>query len=490
MSTGPAAPTRPRSRWRRRLLYGLVILLGLLGPPVGFHVWHAYSSSRELREALEELDGTEPGWRLEDLEASRPTVVYAKNSALVVLAVGAKLPAGWDRDQPFDIPMELAELHPTVRLDEKQATFLRGRLNKVRLALAQVCKLNSLERGRYAVNWTPDGYSTLLPHLQQVRDVGGLLDWDATLKAQDSDFAGAWESARLVLLTGRSVGDEPCFVSYLVRKSVSGMAVYQMQRVLAQGEVSAASLESTQKLLEDEGAIDLMTFVTKGERASLHRLFSALADGTVKLSQIGGGGAGSVKDEISDYVTVKQEASRSHAWALRHCTKAVEFTKRPLHEHLRLFDSWASEAKEGPTLARLVLPAYEKVLVANVRYVGQFRCACVGMSVERFRLTHKRWPVTLDELVKVGLLTRVPADPYDGKPLRFRKTADGVAVFSVGPKGHFRGDAWDRQPSEMEDRHVAQALEFRLWDTPQRGRPAPPWPKESDPDDPPPPQAP
>ncbi len=57
------------------------------------------------------------------------------------------------------------------------------------------------------------------------------------------------------------------------------------------------------------------------------------------------------------------------------------------------------------------------------------RTAC---AVERWRLVHPdRLPDSLAELVP-KFLDRVPVDPIDGQPLRYRKTARGYCIYSIG----------------------------------------------------------
>ena len=59
------------------------------------------------------------------------------------------------------------------------------------------------------------------------------------------------------------------------------------------------------------------------------------------------------------------------------------------------------------------------------------RCGVVMLAVERFRLRHGHWPMTLDEL-PTDLLVRVPTDPLDGKPLRYVRRAGEVVIYSIG----------------------------------------------------------
>ena len=60
------------------------------------------------------------------------------------------------------------------------------------------------------------------------------------------------------------------------------------------------------------------------------------------------------------------------------------------------------------------------------------RCMVVALACERYRLNHseKTWPASLEELVKAKLLDAVPVDPMDNQPLRYRRTKEGIVVYS------------------------------------------------------------
>ena len=64
-------------------------------------------------------------------------------------------------------------------------------------------------------------------------------------------------------------------------------------------------------------------------------------------------------------------------------------------------------------------------------------------AAEEYRLTHQRWPESLAQLVQAGLLANTPIDEFDGQPLRWRRTADGLVIYSIGPSRKYEGDALD-----------------------------------------------
>jgi hypothetical protein len=59
------------------------------------------------------------------------------------------------------------------------------------------------------------------------------------------------------------------------------------------------------------------------------------------------------------------------------------------------------------------------------------RDAQTAIAVERYRLANGRLPNQLRDLTPT-FLPAVPADPFDGKPLRYKPLAKGYVVYSVG----------------------------------------------------------
>ncbi len=59
----------------------------------------------------------------------------------------------------------------------------------------------------------------------------------------------------------------------------------------------------------------------------------------------------------------------------------------------------------------------------------------VGAAVIRWKDHHGSFPDTLDEC-----MNQVPLDPFDLRPMRYRKEGDGFVVYSVGATGKFDGD--------------------------------------------------
>jgi hypothetical protein len=161
----------------------------------------------------------------------------------------------------------------------------------------------------------------------------------------------------------------------------TGVAVQTLERVLAQGEPSAAELKKMQELLEAEAAEPLLLIAARGERAGMHELLKAMKSGDVKLSALAGGG-GTVADVAGPALT-----RGSHAKVLRLMTEYVEMAKLPPEqqvEPLKAVDAKTKQAKvQYDIVTGLVMPGVLKVAEASRRDQGYLRCAIVAVAAER-----------------------------------------------------------------------------------------------------------
>jgi hypothetical protein len=461
----------PQTPKRRRWLPRGLLLLGALAVGTVAYLWHQHDrTERELEAVIAATDRLDPGWRLADLEAARPEVAFDANSADLIGKLGpaaiAVLNKGKVRGDLNAITEELKGLPPTARLDAQQTARLRACLAPLLGPLTEARKLADLPSGRRPINLTP-GVSESLRHV----DDGGILIWllseDVVLRLQESDVPAAWRSCQAVHHISRFYAGEPMAAVQTVCVAQRGRALRLMERVLAQGEVSAADLKSTQRLLDEETSEAPLLVALRSHRAWQHHLFSQLAVGRISLAEFQQQNVGSFasptwKQEVEAFLD-RGQIKPAHIWTLRHYNEAVAIAKRPLAEIEPALEKLVAEA-DPPRLAMSFNLKHFAPYLSPRKVQSELGCARAALAVERYRQKHKRWPAALDDLVADGLLDAVPTDGYDGRPLRYRPTKDGVVVYSVAADGQGDGAALDRQPIDPE------RLEFRLWDVERRRR--------------------
>jgi hypothetical protein len=417
-----------------------------------------------LEHAIAELDEADPCWRLEDIEASREQIPPAHNAALVVMALPEDFLAAW-APKVYDV---LGDAPPPELLTAKQTRALREALVRLEPVLGQAQKLRHFDKGRFPIQWPENGLGPSLHPQGKAREAAGLLTFVALLRCQDGEISKAWDACYTAFKACKCLGDEPSLGALLMRFGIRGIAVSHIERTLAQGQVSLDALAETQRLLEAEAGANFLTGAIRGERALLHRTFLSLEAGQTKPDELVGWVIAKSDFESWKRDLAQQSPARffrgSHAETLRLMTQLAGIAKQPIEQREAALAQWEKTVANGPEVVKAALHGFQHIFRHDSAGQARLRCAVAGLAVEAYRCRHGAWPKDLKGLVTSGRLANVPLDPHDGQALRFRPTQDGVVIFSVGPTGNGRGDAWDQKDPEP----FAHAHEFRLWNVDRR----------------------
>ena len=442
---------------------------------LGLMLYSHFGSEGAWADAEAEADRDDPRWRLFEIEADRPQMADSDNSALYIMAVLRKGKISvWspNRDAIFE------NLPANAQLNAQQVELIRTSFAKVPGQIEAARKLKGMPAGRCPLKFSDDWISTLIPNQQDTREIADWLKHDAMLLAQEGDCDAAIESCQGIVNVSRSVKDDPFLITNLIRFAELNLAMEALERVLAQGEPSEERLASMQAMLERELPENSFLLGIRGERAGTHYLFENLRAGKVKqnpFALIGRGGV-DTGHPIYDWMAENFPSTliRYYPDHLRTMNRMVAAARLPLHERNAALKKIQKDAidSENP-ISRLLLPATDKVETSERRLQIYLRSMIVALACERYRLKdeHKRWPAALDDLVKAKLLTSVPTDPIDNQPLRFRRTKEGVVIYSVGL------DGVDNQGNIQRDNPFNPGVDlgYRLFDPQFRRRqPLPP----------------
>jgi hypothetical protein len=454
-------------RRRRRVLWLLAAAAVLLLGGVGMrHQLNRRQIRADLQAAQDKLDHDDPGWRIEGIMAARAEIPNADNSARCVVAAHKLLPKNWP---PLPLDEALRSVVRNEQLTAEQFERLNKELDAVGPAVEEARKLKNLPRGRHRLTIAPNVIATLLPDQQDARTITTLLRYDVLRLAQAGDLKGALASCRAMLNAGRSLGDEPLLISQLIRMACVGQACDMVERALSQGEPAEDDLAALQREFEAEDRFPMMRVFLRGERAFAHAAFEEAERGDLDPRALEGLSRSSASTKLSFFPwRVRDQARREHPRMLELFTERIAAADLPVHEQLdadrRLADALRDLPPEAQ-LTRLLIPAVDKVTTAARRMHANVRCVAVLLAAERYRRANGKWPEKLTDLVP-KYFAAVPLDPFDGKPLRSKRLAYGVVVYSVGEDGVDDGGKFEAGPAGGRPADVG----FRLWDVGQRRR--------------------
>lgn len=505
-----SAPRQPSPRWRRGPLIGAFFLV-YLAMAVGYLMYFREQAvqeevpeasqpdtdlpisqtgwNKQLQEALALADKQDPGWRLAQLEDKRAFVPDENNSALVILAARKLLPYTWpawlakDKTQISDAV--LSGLEPPVQLGPGVTKALREELRQAEKALVTVRKVRAIPRGRCpleneeelrelpipAVRYAPKRVELLHTLTPNQREVADLLTYDVLLRAQGKDLEGALDSCHALLNCGRALGDEPSLFSMIVRDDLHWLVTSKLERILAQGEAAEAALESIQQELEKDAEGPLFLIAARGERGEMEEAFGmGNRDQAIDLAIRPFQSPPLPRPRRLD--TEKQRRAFTNQILMVRCAllrnnnEMVFLAKLPVEQQAARI----RKLKEGlkPDLSPLDRWCADHLCTVATRFhndQANLRCAIAMVAVERYRRARNRWPDGLSQLAP-AYLSKVPLDPFAGKPLCYRRVDDGVVIYSVGPDGSDNGGKVDQDPMKP-----GTDVGFRLWNVGKRRQP-------------------
>ena len=73
-----------------------------------------------------------------------------------------------------------------------------------------------------------------------------------------------------------------------------------------------------------------------------------------------------------------------------------------------------------------------------------------AIAIERYRRKNGSLPENLDQLVP-EFIDAVPTDPFDGRPLRYARTEQGVKLYSVGKDKADDGGSGETEPDIVHE---------------------------------------
>jgi hypothetical protein len=454
--------------------------LALLGVLTLYAEWRITRSRGEARlaEAVAKLDADDPNWRIHDLCAARnaalpPPDENAGERALQAHRLIPKSYQDWLGDQKW-----LLELQPGVQPYEEDICEAAGVYDDCAEALKVARTVRQLPRGGFKLVYSePNPLDTLLPHLQPLREVAGLLEFDAVMRAYAGQGNEAIESVHAALNCGRAVGDEPILISQLVRMAIIAVAKSATERTLGLTEPTAGVAE-LQAALAEELPAPRLTYAYRGERGSAFHVIENIDNGSLGTENLFNDRPGSAGPrglwERFNIAFLRQYLPDQQATTLEMFNQLLDADMLSGPVRKAAFDAIPPPQRSYENLfAVLFAPAWNKHETAELLARTNIGTTIAALACERYRRKFGHWPASLQAIPK-DILPAVPTDPYTDGPLLYHTTDDGAVVYATGPDLTDNVGVLLKQTSE-----AGTDVGFRLFNPDRRGQ-APPRPAPDD----------
>jgi len=127
--------------------------------------------------------------------------------------------------------------------------------------------------------------------------------------------------------------------------------------------------------------------------------------------------------------------------ALNYMEDCIEASKLSPPERLTRFREATKKVEDLSFLhfmIKMLAPGLGRAGEIDARVHANIDLARTALAIERYRLATGKVPERLEELVP-QYLKEVPIDPFDGQPIRYRRTNPGYCLYSIGEDGQDNG---------------------------------------------------
>lgn len=450
-----AVPNPRRSPRRRRIAFRLFLVLVIA--VALFEGWAYLAMNRATAEARE---GGRP-FTFDEIEKARTPWPEDQNGAAVLLEIKDSL-QGLTKSEDYD---ELPWIGggPAKPLGEQWTEEERARaaafLETAATELEQIDRMKEFRGGRLPFDTNIDLSNFDTYEFAFVRTAIKFKSLQITNRALDGQTASLADDLAIMLNTTQVLAEEPTLIGNLVYIAGNAYTVATLEQVCALTILQLDQMRRIDRLLGPVESNRGLYWGLLGERALGMTATKFIARETANLRSL-------------SYVP------GVHAWLLNDLATCLRMYNRMIAATgdtdggLAISRRIDQELQEmWPFLhpiSRTTLPALTKPFEMNLRATAQFRAARAAMAVECYRIERGQFPATLDELIP-AYMEKVPADPFDHQPMRYRVAADRIAIYSVGED--LKDDGGDIGPRLKKDQQ-RKDWGFLLLPPELRGRPA------------------
>jgi hypothetical protein len=222
-------------------------------------------------------------------------------------------------------------------------------------------------------------------------------------------------------------------ISELVAIAVDRVAIESLQVAIADFHVPVGDLAAL-KISDAVSFRLLFQRGLRGEEALRLATFDDVGSGRMEFSDIDASHPHWIADPpLSSAYRVFMlgddlAAHRLFTAEMDHAARMPYWQARDRLQHIE------QQMRESPggALTAMLLPAVGKAMETAARADARRDVARLGLAIYVYRARNGRFPATLDDLAP-EFIAAVPPNPFDGKPIKLRRTGGGVTVDSSDP---------------------------------------------------------
>lgn len=303
------------------------------------------------------------------------------------------------------------------------------------------------------INWKQadqDPLAILYPHMGDFLVLTRLLLAEVALQKYDGNIDRGVKTLTVALKLTRRLGDEPIYIGFATQGEIFFHAQEALQRLLGDAD---ASPQAYRQLLAELRAWNIDRDLVRAiqmERIFMIKTFdlcrSMPYSQRLRTFMITADASGKILNLAWLLNSHRNLLAENELMVLRNLSMEIDIVRRGAPYDQQAVKQLETKIKKSRpkfqiSLGKLTVMYSPHEFSAATSFLGAFKRASklhalqridfVVVALRLYRYERGHYPDNLHALVP-KYLPSVPLDPYDGKPLRYRKLEKGFKVWSVG----------------------------------------------------------
>jgi len=286
-------------------------------------------------------------------------------------------------------------------------------------------------QARYPLDFSA-GFGMLLPHLPCFKRAMRLFEAEMLRQSARGRTAEAIAAVLGAERVRATLEQEPIFISKLVTLAGAEILVRDIQYLANAHRLTVDELKALRSVTRSSRLEESLA-----QGLAAERVFGiAVFEDPSQLGFVGGGGAqpNALGRSVLETLKLGGVFSRDRAYYLDQMSNYIHAAEQPFPLRWQLGKATSDNLapKKYYIISRMLMPSLGRAFTRHAEGVARLRGAQAALAVEAFRRENSESPPASLQTLAPKYLPSVPADPFDGNPLRYRAWADGFVVYSLG----------------------------------------------------------
>lgn len=346
---------------------------------------------------------------------------------------------------PYELPVVGVGPVPTPpnRLPKETLRKIKEYLDSRRQVLALLDAAARMDRCVFDLDFTQENVITM-GHRNSMREMTKVVCLEALYCTETADTRGAARALTNAFRLTNGMRNEPGLIAMMVREATGQMALGQVERLVWRAERSPTDLHRLQRIMGRSIDYRALERAIVAERCYTIQAYQRIKADPAALKEARESFAIAPARDLCYALDVMDAQLKALRWPCPQCLlraaakypkddSALDNFRMMVKPTLELNVPGMLETQDmvQPGIFSQTLSLFGHHVRRLQRHIARIECARSALAVKRFDLQQGRMPERLAEL-EPKFIESVPLDPFDGKPIRFRRVGNGFAVYSVG----------------------------------------------------------